>query len=210
MQHHAATKHNDTSHSSPFTLTDSRPHFPSSPLVTSLASLDSLQSSLESIKVTSVASDVPDKNKIKVDEGETKTDSTTDALDLPPRVKLCKYRTDKERHCRELQEHFQAHLDMVLQTTSEMPYYLIEQLLLDLRLPTSLSLEEVEHKYNSAVQRKDERTNSDWSPMNPILSASGSESLTSITFCLMPAMISSVEIEPAFSTIISTERLPST
>ena len=54
------------------------------------------------------------------------------------------------------------------------------------------------------------RTNSDWSAMKPILSASGSASLTSITFCLMPAMISSVEIEPAFSTIISTERLPST
>ena len=54
------------------------------------------------------------------------------------------------------------------------------------------------------------RTNIDWSPMNPIFRASGSEFLTSMTFCLMPAMISSVEIEPAFSTIISTERLPST
>ena len=54
------------------------------------------------------------------------------------------------------------------------------------------------------------RTNSDWSPMKPIFSASGSWSLTSTTFCLMPAMISSVEIAPFFSTIISTERLPST
>ena len=54
------------------------------------------------------------------------------------------------------------------------------------------------------------RTNTDWSPMKPIFSASGSWSLTSITFCLMPAMISSVEVAPAFSTIISTERLPST
>jgi hypothetical protein len=34
--------------------------------------------------------------------------------------------------------------------------------------------------------------------------------VTSITFCLMPAMISSVEVAPAYSTIISTERLPST
>src|SRR3954451_20490119 len=48
------------------------------------------------------------------------------------------------------------------------------------------------------------RTNTDWSPMKPILSASGSWSLTSITFCLMPAMISSVEVAPAFSTIIRT------
>ena len=54
------------------------------------------------------------------------------------------------------------------------------------------------------------RTNTDWSPTKPIFSASGSWSLTSITFCLMPAMISSVEVAPAFSTIISTERLPST
>ena len=54
------------------------------------------------------------------------------------------------------------------------------------------------------------RTNSDWSPMKPILSASGSEIPDPDTFCLMPAMISSVETEPAFSTIISTERLPST
>ena len=54
------------------------------------------------------------------------------------------------------------------------------------------------------------RTKIDWSPMKPILRASGNWSLTSMTFCLMPAMISRVEIEPAFSTIISTERLPST
>ncbi len=43
-----------------------------------------------------------------------------------------------------------------------------------------------------------------------IFSAGGSEDLNSSTFFLMPAMISSVEIEPAFSTIISTERLPLT
>ncbi len=53
-------------------------------------------------------------------------------------------------------------------------------------------------------------TNSDWSPTKPTTSVSGKRSLKSTTFCLMPAMISSVEIEPAFSTIISTERLPST
>ncbi|MET4829294.1 hypothetical protein ABH972_006883 [Bradyrhizobium ottawaense] len=34
--------------------------------------------------------------------------------------------------------------------------------------------------------------------------------MTSMTFCLMPAMMSSVEVAPAFSTIISTERFPST
>ena len=54
------------------------------------------------------------------------------------------------------------------------------------------------------------RTNTDWSPIKSILSASGIASRTSITFCLMPAMISSVEVKPLFSTIISTERLPLT
>jgi len=37
--------------------------------------------------------------------------------------------------------------------------------------------------------------------MKPIFSASGKRRFVSWTFCLMPAMISSVEIEPAFSTI---------
>ena len=38
------------------------------------------------------------------------------------------------------------------------------------------------------------RTKIDWSPMKPIFSSSGSWLLTSMTFCLMPAMISSVEV----------------
>jgi hypothetical protein len=54
------------------------------------------------------------------------------------------------------------------------------------------------------------RTNTDWSPTKLIFRLSGSCDLTSITFCLMPEMISRVEIAPALSTIISTDRLPST
>ncbi len=53
-------------------------------------------------------------------------------------------------------------------------------------------------------------TNSDWSPTSAILRSGGTSDLSSATFCLMPAMIDSVEIAPFLSTSISTERLPST
>ena len=50
----------------------------------------------------------------------------------------------------------------------------------------------------------------DWSPICSMVSVCGNVALSCTSFFLMPSMIASVETAPFLSTIIRTERLPST